>query len=440
VDTKKYDVCVIGLGYVGLTLAAALADLGLSVIGIEKRHELVKLTNEGIPHFAEKGLSATLSRVVKMKKLEAKSQITEEFCADTYIITVGTPLGENREPRLDMIKQSAQEVASVLQEGNLVILRSTVALKTTNQIVKPILDKSNKTYFLTMCPERTLEGKAMSELRHLPQIIGSHCEEARVKAKALFSKLTPTTIEVASAETAELIKLVDNTYRDLNFAFANEIARLCEVTDINVIEVVKSGGLAYPRTSVPVPGPVGGPCLEKDPHILNWSANKFGLELELTNTARMVNERQPEEIVARCFSEALRRFDSATNLKICLLGAAFKGKPETNDLRGSMTKPILKQLNNQINNPKIELFDPIVTRQELEREFPDCNIHTDLYTAVAGSHIVIVCNNHQIFADIDPETLAATMHRNGFIYDLWNHFSDHESINNSEYYIGLGNV
>src|SRR5579875_2407707 len=276
-------VAVIGLGYVGLTLGVALARRGVQVIGVERRGSIVELTNRGVPHFSEIGLAEALNSVVQNGTLTATESLDGFPPCQYYIITVGTPLSaETGQPRLDMIEAAAKQVADHFPDDCAVILRSTVRIGTTREVVKPVLDRAGKRYFLSMCPERTLEGDALRELANLAQIVGGVDDLASDRAASLFSRLTHTIVRVDNPETAEMIKLVDNTYRDVSFAFGNEVARACVAIGINAHDVIKFGKLGYPRTNVARPGLVGGPCLEKDPHILLHSLAPHGIDLEIT--------------------------------------------------------------------------------------------------------------------------------------------------------------
>ena len=143
-------------------------------------------------------------------------------------------------------------------------MRSTVKIGTTRNLVHPVLEASGKRFDLAFCPERTVEGQALEELRWLPQIVGGETLDVTVRAGQLFQFLTPTVVRVSSVETAEMVKLVDNSQRDVHFAYSNEVARVCDVIGISAAEVIQAGKRGYPRTNLPMPGPVGGPCLEKD--------------------------------------------------------------------------------------------------------------------------------------------------------------------------------
>jgi UDP-N-acetyl-D-mannosaminuronic acid dehydrogenase len=420
----NYDVGIVGLGYVGLTLATVLAEAGNTVIGVEKRPDIVDMTNAGTPHFTETGLPDALSGVTRFKKLVAAERFDNSFSCDTYIITVGTPLSAEGVARVDMIEQAARDIAENMRDGALVILRSTVKVGTTRDVVSPILAASGKKFDIAMCPERTLEGKALQELRELPQIVGADDPAVADRAAAVFRRLTSSIVQVADIETAEIIKLVSNTFRDVQFAFANEVARVCDAFGVSAHEVISAGKLGYNRTNIPLPGLVGGPCLEKDPHILMESARTRGIKLEITSAGRLVNERQPGETVQFISSEIDRRDLVASGpLKISVLGMAFKGLPETSDLRGSMAIKVLDALKKAHPNAEIGVYDPVTSTEVLAAEFPDEQVYNRFGDAVSGASVVVIANNHPSLGQISPRTINEFISPNGFVFDYWNHFS-----------------
>lgn len=433
-----YDIGVIGLGYVGLTLAAVLAEAGNKVIGVEKRSEVVDQTNAGIPHFSEPGLQDGLSRVVKSGSLVATERLAREAVCDTYIITVGTPLSSEGIVRTDMIEAASREVTANMRDGALVILRSTVKVGTTRDVVSPILAASGKRFDIAMCPERTLEGEALQELRELPQIVGADDPAVSDRAAAVFRRLTNSIVQVSSPEAAEIIKLVDNTYRDVHFAFANEVARLCDAFEVNAHEVISAGKLGYKRTNVPLPGLVGGPCLGKDPHILLQSARSRGIDLELTFAGRLVNERQPAETVKFISNEIARR-NLPSPLCICILGMAFKGIPATDDLRGSMSIKVLDELKKAHPDAEIRLFDPVIAPEHLVATFPDERTFARLGDAVSGASIVVIANNHPALGRISPQAISEFIVPDGFLFDYWNHFSHLPTSELGNSYFAVGN-
>lgn len=409
-----------GLGYVGLTLAAAMANVGFRVLGVEVREDVVQMLREGEPHFHEPGLRDILRRVQADERLRVVRELSPSDAPRVYIITVGTPLGGDGRARLDMIENVSRSVAANLRDGDMVVMRSTVKLGTTRQVVLPVLESKGVRFDLAFCPERTLEGVALSELRNLPQIVGGHTRGGAVRASQLFQFLTPTTVRVSDLETAEMIKLVDNAQRDVQFAYANEIARLCDATGISAVEVIRAGKLSYPRTNLAMPGPVGGPCLEKDPHILAESFRSLGVEPEITMTARRLNERQPFEVVDGIRRMVGRLDGFSKRPVISLMGLAFKGRPATDDLRGTMAIPILKALRERFPDGIFRGFDPVVPVGKIrDLGLLPCPTVED---ALDGASLAVIANNHPVFAAMPLETLARRLARPGLVYDFWNNF------------------
>jgi UDP-N-acetyl-D-mannosaminuronic acid dehydrogenase len=290
-----------------------------------------------------------------------------------------------------------------------------------------------------MCPERTIEGKAMEELRHLPQIVGADDLETRERASRLFSRLTANVIQVSSLETAETIKLADNTYRDVQFAFANEIARLCDAVGISAQEVIAMGKLGYERTNIAMPGLVGGPCLEKDPHILRQSAREHGIELEITAASRLVNERQPRESAAFIVKELERR-GSGPNPIVAILGLAFKGMPETDDLRGSMALRVIDALRALRPDIRLRFFDPVIDRRTLEALGFESQVCDNAAGALAGANAAVITNNHSLFATLGYSALTRNLAAGGFVYDFWNHHGDIGAAESAPSYLAVGSI
>lgn len=420
-DYIDKEVCVLGLGFVGLTLATALAEVGFSVTGTEKRKDVLAQLASGNPYFFEPGLSPKLQKVISSGALAVASQIPKNCKARIFIITVGTPIDEDKRINLDNIKAVTQEIASHLKDDDLVILRSTVKLGTTRSVVLPILQATQKKFQIAFCPERTVEGQAMAELRYLPQVIGADDLATSLRAAQFFQFLTPTVIRVNDLETAEMIKLIDNTKRDVVFGFSNEVAKLCDAAGLSAKEVIQAGRFGYSRTDIPLPGPVGGPCLSKDSHILVQSMEEYGTTPSIIAAARAVNETQAQDVVdfLASYTENLPDFPKAP--KIVLLGIAFKGKPATDDLRGTTARQIFDTLKVAFPNGEFWGYDPVVHPRDLQAFglIPK----NELQEAFDGSHMVLVLNNHPIFSTMQLETWAHTMGTPGIIYDFWNNFS-----------------
>jgi UDP-N-acetyl-D-mannosaminuronic acid dehydrogenase len=317
-----------------------------------------------------------------------------------------------------------------------VILRSTVKLGTTDGIVRQILAKKRVNFDLAFCPERTLEGSALQELGNLPQIIGANTRKAREKAAKFFGHSTSSVITVSNTKTAEMIKLVDNMQRDAHFAISNEIAAMCNDSGIRAREVIYSGKIGYPRTNLPMPGPVGGPCLEKDSYIL---AESFHHNLEIGQvslSARKVNEN----VIyygARFISDFLRTKSTEEPIKVAVLGLAFKGKPETDDLRGSPSLNLVKILSEEFPSAKIMCWDPVITN--LGRIKVPWSLASNLNDTVKGASVLVIVNNHAKLDELDITYLSSIMKKDSLIYDFWDRYSHTSLIDSKSIYHGWGN-
>jgi UDP-N-acetyl-D-mannosaminuronic acid dehydrogenase len=435
-NNKKKNVCVIGLGFVGLTLAVSMASKGFIIYGIEKNKKIIQKIKKGKPHFFEPNLEKKLTKLIKKKKIFFSNKLNSKINCDTYIITVGTPIDKNKKIITKYIRYTSEEVSKYLKNDDLIILRSTVKVGTTRKIVKPILEKSKKFFSLSFCPERTLEGAALKELNYLPQIIGGVDGKSISKSKEIFSKITRTTISVSSLEVSEMIKLVDNSNRDVKFAYANEVARICDSLKINAQEVIKSGKYKYPRTNLPSPGLVGGPCLEKDPYIFSNSINNPKLKAELTLFSRLINERQPFESVKYLKNKFFKNRKNKI-IKICVIGLAFKGFPVTNDVRGSMSYKVIEAIKNNFSTSHIFGYDPLVSGDDFKSfRVKKCDRIID---AFKNKDLVIFANNHPSFKKIDFYKISKNLNKNSIVYDFWNNLKNKDKNNLKSKYIQLGN-
>ena len=433
-ETKDKEICIVGLGYVGLTLAVSLAYSGLKVFGVEVNEEILKSLKNRKAHFSEIGLNEIIEKVIEDGSFSFDSAINKNNSFDVFIITVGTPLDEKGTPRMDMIINATNEVAELMNEDSLIILRSTVQIGTTRNIVRPILQKTGYKFDLAMCPERTLEGNAIEELSKIPQIIGSDSIETSSRCSKLFNSITNQVNIVSSWETAEIIKLSDNTFRDVSFAFGNEISRVCNAFGVDCYEVIENGKANYPRTNIAKPGLVGGPCLEKDPHIYSYSAKKKGIDMPITLSSRKINENQPKEVCEVLLNSRVLR--KVSNPKILLCGLAFKGQPETDDLRGSMGIRFLECIE---GNYEIHLFDYVVDPSALSK----FGIVFESFDEIPENtfNLIVILNNHINFKNLGLQNLSRNLDDNGIIFDFWNNFeSEPKKIKEEKKYFHLGNL
>lgn len=432
------NICILGLGYVGLTLAVAMADTGFRVHGVEMRQSVLDGLAANEPHFWEPRLKDKLIRSRARGAFTFTRDVPAGQDISVFIITVGTPLGADGKAQMRSVEQATRQIAGQMRDGALIILRSTVKLGTARKVVSPILAATGKRFDIAVCPERTLEGRALIELHELPQIVGADSDETRYRCQMLFGHMTPTTVTVSTLESAELVKLVDNTYRDVTFGFANEVAKLCGRMGISAREVIRAGKLGYPRTNVALPGPVGGPCLEKDPHILFEAAQQWGVEMNISKTARLTNEDVPAQSIS-LISEVMKSMPGfSAKPKVRLLGLAFKGVPATDDLRGTTAKPILEELRRVFPQAEFTGYDPVVPHHEATAFF-GFGMHATLKEAFTGADIVLIANNHREFQGFDLGAMAEHMTRPGIIYDYWNMHDDTEmALPQGVRYLALG--
>lgn len=406
---------IIGLGYVGLTLAVAASANGIDTYGIEVDRHIKECLKKNRAHFYEPGLD-NLIRRNNGKTFHVVEQFPAGNKFDAFIITVGTPLKKNSdEPNFEYIKSALQSISRVYDGKQLVILRSTVSVGTTRKIVLPFLaqmcGKRENDILVAMCPERTLEGKAVNELTHLPQIISGNNRKSVEIAQRLFRHMTPCIVEAASLEEAELIKLYCNTYRDMTFAIGNAFCMAAQEFGVDGISAIEHANYGYARSNICRPGFVAGPCLEKDAYILinnmpECDSKKFIL------AARKFNESL-EDIVVSWVQKKIG--NPSNDMVITLSGMAFKGQPETSDLRGSSSVYIaekLKKLGYRMN-----LHDFVALPEDMQA----LNLgtyYTDLYEACRNASVLLVLNNHPKYGSVLEHEFFK---KDGFeILDSWN--------------------
>jgi len=437
--TKEFEdrqVVVLGLGYVGLTLGAYLSELGFQVHGVEIRDLVLESLNEKKAFFWEPKLDDLLARNIDRGTFTFSKKIPESSTRRVFIITVGTPIDGAKKAIVDSIVNVSKQVASAMNNGDMVILRSTVKLNTTRSIVAPILEKSGKNFDLAFCPERTLEGAALTELGSLPQIVGASSYEARIRASNFFQQVTPNVVNVSNIETAEMIKLVDNMQRDVFFAVSNEVAHLCNSQPIRASEVISAGKLGYKRTNLATPGPVGGPCLEKDSYLLSESVASFGGVARIAMAARQANENVVFE-ASTFISSWVNEHIVQSNKKVVVLGMAFKGVPETNDLRGSPALDLLNCLEKAVNGGDIYCWDPVIPGSELTSY--GYKSGETLNEVLKGACAVVLVNNHPELDNLDLVALSESSAGPILIYDFWGRNDNNLSLAGNSNYHSWGN-
>ena len=426
---RDEPVAVIGLGPVGLTLALVLAEAGAEVIGVEADPTRAAALARGESALEEPGLADLLARMLAEGRFRV--QAVPSPCP-VQIIAVGTPLDPaTAAPDLTELRAATAAVAKVLRAGDLVILRSTVPVGATRTEVAPILAATGVAHDLVTCPERTLEGAALAELRSLPQILGGLTPQATDRAAALFGRITPQCLPVSTPEAAEIAKLAGNTLRDLQFAFANEIALLAEASRADMAEIVHASTHLYPRAGLARPGPVGGPCLSKDPGLLTASARALGLALTLPDAGRQVNAALPERIVAR-LAERI-----APPGRIALIGLAFKARPEVADLRGTPALGVIAALRRHWPGAALIGADPRLAPETAAAAL-GIDVAPGPEAAAKGADLALLLTDTPRIDAGGLRRLAAVMAPGGTIHDCWPRLPADSPLPNRVAYLGLG--
>lgn len=415
---RDAEVAIIGMGYVGLTLASALAQAGIAVIGCEANPHACAALNQGRVPFFEPGLPEALEHCLG-KTLEVRSSLPPRL-PPVVIVCVGTPVDDQtKQPDFRQLQSAVEAIAERLEPDTLVIIRSTVPTGTCHSLVLPQLRRRVAEPLLAFCPERTIQGKALEELRMLPQIVGGLTEQAALRARDLFSRLTPRVRLVSSLEAAEIIKLICNAHTDLIYGFGNQIALIAEALGLDAAEVIAAANADYPRPDLSKPGFVGGSCLVKDPYLLAHSVKDQGMIPPMVMAARRLNESMPAQVAQRVLDHLRGQRANLAQAKVLLTGLAYKGQPETDDMRGGPAPAVLEVLRGQV--ARIVGHDFVVMPERIGTLGVE---PVALEEGFADADAVLVLNNHCGYLDVRLSDYLPLMRRPGVLYDVWGIFQD----------------
>lgn len=429
-DAKSGGICILGLGYVGLTLSLSLAESGFAVTGFDIDESLVTSLQNGKSPFYEENVDIHLNRYLG-DQFVPTTKLGEVPC-DTYIVSVGTPIDiKTKKPNIGYIEKAANSIGSVLKSGDLVVLRSTVPIGTTRNIVIPELEKTSgmrvgEEVYVAYAPERTIEGRAITELRELPQVIGGFDHKSAVLATNIFREVASSIVDVGSLEGSEMVKLLNNTFRDVKFAYANEMAQIGKEFGLDTNRLIQAANLGYVRDEIPVPSPgVGGACLTKDGYLLAHACRDLGSKPAIVELARKVNEKIPGILVGEIIEKVRASKKELPDIKIFIVGFAFKGNPETSDMRGSTTLDVLSEMKKtKINMSNIFGYDPVISAEELE--IVGITPAT-LSEGMRAADVVMFMNNHVSYKRLPIFDLLGSAQPDCIFFDGW-HAYDPSSI------------
>lgn len=381
-------VCFMGLGYIGLPTAIIAAKHGVQVIGVDINPKVVEVTNQGKLHIIEPGMEEMLQEVVKSGALKAST--TPEVC-EAYFMVVPTPFKGNHEPDISYVEAATKAVIPLLKEGDLYVIESTSPVGTTEKMKQLIFTERPELIgkiFIAYCPERVLPGNVIYELVHNDRVIGGWDEASTDKAIEFYSQFVKGMLHRTNCRTAEMCKLTENSSRDVQIAFANELSLICDKADINVWELVDLAN-KHPRVNILQPGcGVGGHCIAVDPYFITAD---FPMESKIIATAREINNYKAFWCAEKVQNEMLK-FELKHHRKpwVAMMGLAFK--PNIDDLRESPAKGITAKVMQGCNNAQIMVVEPNIREHNVFKL-------KNYKEAYEQADIVVFLVNHREFAE-----------------------------------------
>lgn len=401
--TQFMKICVVGLGYIGLPTSAMFAKNGVEVVGVDVRTEVIDKINRGKVHIEEPGLGEVVKEVVNEGLFRAS---LEPEAADAFIISVPTPNNEDQYKSCDLsyVLEAIEQVLPHVKKGNVIIVESTIAPRSMNDFVKPLIESTSfivgEDVYVVHCPERVLPGSILRELVHNNRIIGGVTPQCAEIGAQIYNTFVQGEIIKTDAKTAEMSKLMENTFRDVNIALSNELTKICNSLEINVLDVIKMAN-KHPRVNLHQPGPgVGGHCLAVDPYFIVAKTPEIANIIQMS---RDVNVSMPLYVYEN-IEQLLRGIDSP---KIAVFGITYKGN--TDDIRESPALEIIDQLYQKGYN--VTIHDPYV-KSEL------FNLKT-AEEAVEGADLILVLADHNEFKTIDYSQFVSKM-RQPILFDARN--------------------
>jgi UDP-N-acetyl-D-mannosaminuronic acid dehydrogenase len=398
-ETSTARVGVVGLGYVGLPVACLIAATGLDVTGVDTRQERVRDIGLGRSPIggAEPGLADLLAEVAARGTLRATDDHTRLSGADVVVVCVETPVTANHQPDLEALRAACRSLGPVLAEGALVIVESTVAPGTIDRIVCPLLEETSgrrwgEGFFLGHCPERVMPGRLVTNMRTMSRVLGARTSMERDVMRSLYARYVDAELDVTDVVTAELVKTAENAYRDVNIAFANQVALICEAAGGDVWKVRDLVNKS-PGRNMLLPGAgVGGHCIPKDPWLLAAAAGSRSAPL--IRAAREVNDSMPAHVAALAFDLLAEAGVQPDGAEVAVLGAAYL--EDSDDTRNSPTAALVGEL--EAASCRVRVHDPYVPGYE-----------TRIDSVLAGADVMIVMVAHSVYRGLDLRSAGAAM-------------------------------
>jgi UDP-N-acetyl-D-glucosamine dehydrogenase len=417
IEARTARLGVVGLGYVGLPLATEFGKVGFAVTGIDVQQSKIDSLNQGISYIQDVP-TAEVAELVEGKKLTATTDFSVISELDTVNICVPTPLRKTKDPDMSYIVAACEEIAKYLHAGMLIILESTTYPGTTDELVRPILEKTGlragHDFFLCFSPERVDPGNAQYQTRNIPKVVGGVSAECTRIGALLYSQALDHVVPVKSTQVAEMVKLLENTFRMINIGLVNEMALMCDRMDINVWEVIDAAA-TKPFGFMPFyPGPgLGGHCIPIDPFYLSWKTKQAGIEARFIELAGYINGQMPHFAVDKVQNALNDASKPVRGSRIHILGVSYKR--DIDDVRESPALDIIHLLTSR--GAIVSYSDPFVPSIQLD----GLNMEAESVDAVAKCDCVVLVTDHKAF------DYAAILERAALIVDTRNAFKKFDS-------------
>jgi len=434
IKSRKARIVVMGLGRVGLPVATLFADAGFMVVGVDVKQAIVERVLSGKSYGKEPMLDKLVKKVVKAGRLKATVNAAEALRdADIVIICVQTPITERRRPNLSYLKETCNAIGSELSKGMLVVVESTVPFGTTRGLIaKKLEEKSGlmcgRDFWLAYCPERTAPGRIIEEFVQNPRLAGGFNEESAELAAELFGAVVKGDMVVMDCTVAEVAKLAENTFRDVNIAFANELALICEALNVDVMEVIKSAN-THPRVKIHLPGSgVGGPGLPKDPFLLQHEAEARGFRPRFIELSREINDSMPKHTVNLVIKALKETGKDIEDSKVAVLGVAYTR--QVGDVTNSPAEKMVKEL--------ISLGADVVVYDPYTAESFGAKRASDVSEAAKRADCIVIATDHNMFKKMNLRNLKAITNEKSVIVDGRRVVDPTEADRQGFKYLGIG--
>lgn len=398
IKTKELKVGVCGLGYVGLPLAVEKAKAGFKTIGFDIQKEKVNMVNSGHNYIGDV-VDGELKTLVEVNMISATSDFSFIKDVDFVAICVPTPLDAHQQPDITYVKDSAIEIAKYMKKGVMVVLESSTYPGTTEELLKPILEKGSglkcgTDFYLGFSPERVDPGNKSFNTKNTPKVVGGIGKDATEAIAAMYREVLEGDIhEVSCPAVAEMEKILENTYRNINIGLVNELAMLCEKMGISVWEVIDAAKTKPFGFQAFYPGPgLGGHCIPLDPYYLTWKAREYGFHTSMIENSMIINDKMPEYCIERCYKILNKSQKSLSGSKILVLGVAYKN--DIDDYRESPALKLIDLLKKE--NANVDFFDPYIPVYKYQNEFHKGieNINSD---SLSKYDLVVIATAHKSY-------------------------------------------